>query len=74
MEELWISIMLMVNKLGYWLKTHNRAGWHRPCKTPLASTSNKQLNRPRSVFGNMSDCRSRGREFDPGSVLYFCGD
>ena len=22
----------------------------------------------------MSDCRSRGREFDPGPVPYFCGD
>ena len=21
-----------------------------------------------------SDCRSRGREFDPGPVPYFCGD
>ena len=35
---------------------------------------------PRSAVGNMSDykcvsdCRSRGREFDPGPVLYFRGD
>ena len=34
---------------------------------------------PRSAVGNMSDCRyvsdcrSRGCEFDPGSVPYFCG-
>ena len=35
---------------------------------------------PRSAVGNMSDnrcesdCRSRGREFDPGPVPYFRGD
>ena len=35
---------------------------------------------PRSAVGNVSgyrcvsDCRSRGREFDPGSVPYFLGD
>ena len=35
---------------------------------------------PRSTVGNvsgyrcMSDCRSRGREFDPGPVPYFRGD
>ena len=25
----------------------------------------------RSAVGNVSDCRSRGREFDPGPVPYF---
>ena len=36
--------------------------------------------RPRSAVGNVSgyrcvsDCRSRGREFDPGPVPYFRGD
>ena len=35
---------------------------------------------PRSAVGNVSDCRyvsdcrSRGREFDPGSFPYFHGD
>ena len=35
---------------------------------------------PRSAVGNvsgyrcLSDCRSRGREFDPGPVPYFRGD
>ena len=35
---------------------------------------------PRSAVGNVSgnrcesDCRSRGREFDPGPVPYFPGD
>ena len=35
---------------------------------------------PRSAVGNVSgyrceaDCKSRGREFDPGPVPYFCGD
>ena len=35
---------------------------------------------PRSAVGNVSgyrcvsDCRSRGREFDPGQVPYFRGD
>ena len=29
---------------------------------------------PCSAVGNVSDCRSRGREFDPGPVPYFRGD
>ena len=38
------------------------------------------FTRPRSTVGNVSgyrcvsDCRSRGREFDPGPVPYFRGD
>ena len=28
---------------------------------------------PCSLFGTESDCRSRGREFDPGPVPYFHG-
>ena len=40
----------------------------------------KYLCGPRSAVGNVSgyrcvsDCRSRGREFDPGPVPYFRGD
>ena len=39
-----------------------------------------RLTGPRSAVGNVSgnrcesDCRSRGREFDPGPVPYFPGD
>ena len=39
-----------------------------------------QVTGPRSAVGNVSgyrcvsDCRSRGREFDPGPVPYFRGD
>ena len=39
-----------------------------------------KLTGPRSAVGNVSgyrcvsDCRSRGREFDPGPVPYFCED
>ena len=29
---------------------------------------------PRSRVGNVPDCRSRGREFDPGPAPYFRGD
>ena len=29
---------------------------------------------PRSAVGNVSGCRSRGCEFDPGPVPYFRGD
>ena len=29
---------------------------------------------PRGAVGNVSDCRSRGCEFDPGLVPYFRGD
>ena len=38
------------------------------------------INGPRSAVGNVpgyrcvSDCRSRGRQFDPGPVPYFRGD
>ena len=40
----------------------------------------KSYTGPRSAVGNVSgyrcesDCRSRGREFDPGPVPYFRGD
>ena len=40
----------------------------------------KVYTRPRSAVGNMpgnrceSDCRSKGREFEPGMVPYFRGD
>ena len=46
----------------------------RPYITELKS--NKQTNHtglPGAVI-NESDCRSRGREFDPSQVPYFCGD
>ena len=32
------------------------------------------VTRPRSAVDSESDCRSRGREFDPGPVPYFRGD
>ena len=41
---------------------------------------NMEYTEPRSAVGNVSgyrcvsDCRSRGREFDPGPVPYFRGD
>ena len=41
---------------------------------------NLYITGPRSAVGNVSgnrcesDCRSRGREFDPGPVPYFHGD
>ena len=47
---------------------------HKKKKTREASAG------PRSAVGNVSgyrcvsDCRSRGREFDPGPVPYFRGD
>ena len=45
-----------------------------------STTPNKEFTGPRSAVGNVSgyrcvsDCRSRGREFDPGPVPYFRGD
>ena len=42
--------------------------------------STSEYTRPRIAVGNVSgyrcvsDCRSRGREFDPGPVPYFRGD
>ena len=46
----------------------------------LESCLNIRHTGPRSAVGNVSghrcvsDCRSRGREFDPGPVSYFRGD
>ena len=39
----------------------------------MVDEQNKKSNNagPHSAVGNMSDCRSRNREFDPGPVLYF---
>ena len=59
---------------------------HRPAK--IVEFGMKQVHMsylaggagPRSAVGNVSgyrcvsDCRSRGREFDPGPVPYFHGD
>ena len=60
----------------YWLKTLFCYLTHRNSKsfTKVLHTG------PRSAVGNVSgnrcesDCRSRGREFDPGPVPYFRGD
>ena len=58
----------------------------RPAMTKVAvdlgRKATKQTNHagPRSAVGKVSgyrcvsDCRSRGREFDPGPVPYFRGD
>ena len=46
----------------------------------LFQQDNAQPTEPHSLVGNVSgnrcesDCRSRGREFDPGPVPYFRGD
>ena len=46
----------------------------------IYSTLDSLITGPRSAVGNVSgyrcvsDCRSRGREFDPGPVPYFRGD
>ena len=52
----------------------------KPKKTCLMKFANNTGARLRSAVGNVSvyrcvsDCRSRGREFDPGPVPYFRGD
>ena len=46
----------------------------------IGISQNMACTGPRSAVGNVSsyrcvsDCRSRGREFDPGPVPYFRGD
>ena len=53
--------------------------WPHCCMNNLY-ISHRSLTGPRSAVGNVSgyrceaDCRSRGREFDPGPVPYFRGD
>ena len=41
---------------------------------PLESRINYNKAEPRSAVGNVSDCRARGHEFEPGPVPYFRGD
>ena len=56
----------------------DRHSWSFICD--LEKMSMQQFSGPRSAFGNVSgyrcvsDCISRGREFDPGPVPYFRGD
>ena len=51
-----------------------------PPPDPWVGVKRSNFTGPRSAVGNvsgyrsMSDCRSRGREFDPGPVPYFRGD
>ena len=51
-----------------------------PGKLDIKRHSLSIFTGPRSAVGNVSgyrcvsDCRSRGREFDPGPVPYFRGD
>ena len=60
--------------LLYQIKVSNIKGY-------IETSSHKEINAgPRSAVGNVSgyrcvsDCRSRGREFNPGPVPYFHGD
>ena len=54
--------------------------WHSSSKPVIFSRLDYFLAWPRSAVGYVSgyrcvsDCRSRGREFDPGPVPYFRGD
>ena len=58
-------------------KTHTQKIQHNSIKS---SNTFLLIAGPRSAVGNVSgyrcvsDCRSRGREFDPGPVQYFRGD
>ena len=51
-----------------------------PTVYPTITSPNENSAGPRSAVGNVSgyrcvsDCRSRGRELDPGPVPYFRGD
>ena len=60
--------------------SQNGIGVHVCLKLYLSITLCMLLTGPRSAVGNVSgyrcvsDCRSRGREFDPGPVPYFRGD
>ena len=57
-----------------------KLGSHNRKKHLSLSNSTTVSAGPRSAVGNVSgyrcvsDCRSRGREFDPGPVPYFRGD
>ena len=55
-------------------------GSHIKRQTTVVAYFNRQKGEERSAVGNLSgyrceaDCRSRGREFDPGPVPYLRGD
>ena len=65
-------------------KLYDTDGSVLPCNYQLSKNIVHEIKfgntGPRSAVGNvsgyrcMSDCRSRGREFDPGPVPYFRGD
>ena len=78
----WVTFMHVVILLSYMqlIKEYLLAikqfdySWSLGYKRPITCTG------PRSAVGNVSgnrcqsDCRSRGREFNPGAVPYFRGD
>ena len=70
-----LSELLLIIKIGTKLKLR-----HRPFISWLSYLHNLRIIGPRSAVGNVSgnrcesDCRSRGREFDPCPVPYFRGD
>ena len=67
--------MMMFVKIGFGFPASPEPLWVEPSGAPIIKYTG-----PYSAVGNMSgnrcesDCRSRGREFDPGQVPYFRGD
>ena len=76
------AILSTFIKLPFAIKTFVLPVFKWPLKTGFTVPEVHKLihTGPRSAVGNVSgyrcvsDCRSRGREFDPGPVPYFRGD
>ena len=71
--RLYVEIIHELKRVNY--LTHRRTN-----TVKLFHTTDISVAEPRSAVGNVSgyryvsDCRSRGGEFDPGPVPYFRGD
>ena len=72
------KVYLIIVFIGYVIKDIGILQF--ACSSMYSITSTFSRTGPRSADGNVSDyrcvsdCRSRGREFDPGPVPYFRGD
>ena len=70
-----VGVQLGVQNFEHYLHKNFEHYW--PAKKAL---TNSPVAGPHSAVGNVSgyrcvsDCRSRGREFDPGPAPYFRGD
>ena len=80
LTQVWPDFAATECKFSPYIGASARQNLSLGFSTKQYSNQYPQLQRPRSAVGNVygyrcvSDCISRGREFDPGPVLNFRGD